>query len=579
VAFNAGTYGPITSTVTIPCGVSMTGPTVPYSQTPNQKATINGSSSFQGPGFIYGGCGSSTPTAAFQYLEWNGEQPSNGGGFIELNAGTNNVVINNNWLHGVNAPDPSSGQSFQADLVYLCCSNSTVTDNVRIQYNIFGSMTESDCNSIMTDSSTAENGNGGLCNGVGMGNNFTNIYVEYNIFHFLEQGTKVYEGQGELNNVYFNYNEYNNIHRNMQETQADLGGSSPTLMYNDFNSYHTPYSAIQGFEISAANGCLSPSGANPANCVTHTDYNVLIQELSNAAEIGIEEWGGAGTTASYNLIQGYMFNGIVWSQNGQFTNNNNTFVMYFGNYQNGWVTGSGDTDCRTTPSGWWNEETGNVTSGDLPSCSGNTFSGWNSNEPNAGPAPTGLQTSVAPSISPASGTFLGSQVVTFTNPGANRDANTTAWCTTDGSVPSPGGGTAIGYYSGQTITLTATTTVKCVGMWGALNQPYPSVYTGFAAGPMGYQPSSVVSATYTLSSGGDAGGPSDAGGILDGGEAADAGTASDAGGIPDAGGGGAEGGCGCSGRPASGPFSVALLVLVSLVVKRRRQRQGRMRAG
>src|ERR1700684_33939 len=51
VTLGVGTYGPIISSVTIPCNVSISGPVVPYSQTPNQTATINASSSFIGWGF------------------------------------------------------------------------------------------------------------------------------------------------------------------------------------------------------------------------------------------------------------------------------------------------------------------------------------------------------------------------------------------------------------------------------------------------------------------------------------------------------------------------------------------------
>jgi hypothetical protein len=101
------------------------------------------------------------------------------------------------------------------------------------------------------------------------------------------------------------------------------------------------------------------------------------------------------------------------------------------------------------------------------------------------------QISVAPAISPASGSFSGSQAVTFTNPGVNRDVNTGIWYTTDGSTPVPGAGTAQYIQSGGTMNVTATTTVKAVGMWGARNQP-----TSYPSG-LGYVPSAVVSATYT----------------------------------------------------------------------------------
>ena len=135
---------------------------------------------------------------------------------------------------------------------------------------------------------------------------------------------------------------------------------------------------------------------------------------------------------------------------------------------------------KTTPGsgGYFNSETSNS----LPytaSATANTFSGSN----------TCAQTSVAPVISPASGSSSGSQTVTFTNPGQNRDTNTGIWYTTDGTNPVPGAGTAKYISSGGSITVGAAT-VKAVGMWGAANQP-----TSYASG-YGYVPSAVVSAVY-----------------------------------------------------------------------------------
>jgi hypothetical protein len=94
----------------------------------------------------------------------------------------------------------------------------------------------------------------------------------------------------------------------------------------------------------------------------------------------------------------------------------------------------------------------------------------------------------------------------MTTSGTNRDTNTTQWCTTDGSTPVPATGTAQPYASGATLSFAATTTLMCVGMWGAPNQP-----TTYPVGPLGagcsgncafgYQPSAQVSATYTKTGG------------------------------------------------------------------------------
>ena len=476
IVFAAGTYGPITSTITIPCSVSLSGPTVPYSQTPNQTATINGSSSFIGWAFqTTVGCSQSQ---TIQYLAWDGKQPGGGGGggFLEINPGTTNLTVQNNWLHGVNAAstDQGAGQNIQANLINFGGGpKGAVTSNVNILSNVFGSTSLSDCAGAITETAT-ENG-GGYCNGVGMGANLNNVTIKYNIFHWLEQGMKTYETQGSCNNLVVDNNDYSHIQRIMYETQCgNTTGSSTMLTYIQYNSFHDRgepgIKEQQNYDLSAANGCLSPSLNNPSNCVTHNDYNLDVEAVTGQADVGFEIWGGAGTTANYNYFQGYLYNAITWSASGQFVFNNNNFNL---------VNNGTDQNCVNGSSGFWNKENNGETA--TPTCTGNTFSN----------AVTGTTASVAPTLSPASGTFSGSQVVTITNPGTNRDTNTTDWCTTDGSTPTPGAGTAVGYYNGGTLTVTSTTTVKCVGMWGALNQPY-SYPSGF-----GYVPSAVVSSSLT----------------------------------------------------------------------------------
>jgi Bacterial Ig-like domain (group 2)/Chitobiase/beta-hexosaminidase C-terminal domain len=470
IVFAAGTYGPLTSTITIPCSVSLTGPTVPYSQTPNQTATIVGSSSFVGWAFqTTSGCSQSQ---TIQYLEWNGKLPSNGGGFLEMNAGTTNITVQNNWLHGANAPGASEGgQSNQSAQIWMNGSaSSATTSNVNILWNIFGSTSFADCATAMNDTSSAENDGGGGCNGVGMHNNVSNITIKNNIFHWLEEPIKTYESpsSGSCNNVVIDYNSVTNFSRIGYETQCYTPG--PTLMYIQYNNWGTRYGSQQTYDVSAANGC---GNTYTGICETHTDYNVDLQAAQGAADVGLEIWGGGTTktTANGNLLQGYLYNAITWSVSGNFQFNNNTFNI---------VNNGDNTSCSSQGGGYFNEEASNGPAF-TPTCTGNTFSN----------NITGTYPSAAPTISPASGTFSGSQVVTITNPGTDRDVNTTDWCTTDGSTPTPGSGTAVGYYNGGTLTVTSTTTVKCVGMWGALNQPY-SYPSGYA-----YVPSAVVSSSLT----------------------------------------------------------------------------------
>jgi hypothetical protein len=107
-------------------------------------------------------------------------------------------------------------------------------------------------------------------------------------------------------------------------------------------------------------------------------------------------------------------------------------------------------------------------------------------------------TSVAPTISPASGSYTSPPTVTLTQPVTlnstyNTGQNTSTYYTTDGSTPVPGSGTTQLYTGPFAVTLPAT--VKAVGMWGVAPQPltYPANY--------GYVPSAVQTATYTSAGG------------------------------------------------------------------------------
>jgi hypothetical protein len=436
-----------------------------------KSAPINASSGFIGWGFqTTTGCSASQ---TIQYLAWNGGLPSNGGGFLEINPGTTNLSVKNNWLHGVNAPGASTGyQNNQADLIFFQGNSSQpTTSNVLIQWNIFGSSSFADCGTAMNDSSSAENDSGGGCGAIGIHNNVTNLTITNNILHWLEEPIKTYESpsSGSCYNVIINNNSVTNFSRIGYETQCYTPG--PVLMYIQYNDWGTRYGSQQCFDISAANGC-----GNSYNgvCETHTDYNIDLQATA-APDVGVEIWGGGTTktTANYNLFQGYLYDAIMWSVDGNFQFNGNTFNI---------VNNGDNTNCAAQGGGYFNEEYTNNPAYS-PTCSGNTFSNNIS----------GTYTSAAPTLS-----FSGSQV-TIKNTGTNRDTNTTDWCTTDGSTPTPGSGTAVGYYtsasgggsSGGTLTINGSTTVKCVGMWGSLNQPY-SYPSGFA-----YVPSAVVSGTYT----------------------------------------------------------------------------------
>lgn len=455
--FAAGTYS-LSSTLRVPCGVSLAGPEVAWSNPSAYTATLN-SSVPADPAVVFSGC---STAASVQYLNCDGGRPSpDGGQCFYFPAGTSNMTLSYNHFYGIQGS--AENPNWYDGLVrFDGNASSSVSSNDTVEWNIFGNPSLGDCSNIMSNYTYAGlGGDGGYCNGLGIHNGMVNLVVENNIFQFMEQGMKTFEGAGECVNCTIAYNDFNNIHRINYETQANIGGSQPTSMYIFYNSVHDQFATNYGsWGFSAANGCNS-------GCVTETNYNVLINNV-NATSAGqytpgaIEVWGSNGTTDSYNLIQGYWANGIMTSTTGQFVYTGNNFCM-----SNGGST--------TTPGkgGYFNAETSNS----LPytaSATGNTFSG----------SSTCAQTSVTPVISLASG----SQTVTFTNPGQNRDKNTGIWYTTDGTNPVPGAGTARYISSGGTITVGPATTVKAVGMWGAANQPtsYPPGY--------GYVPSAMVSA-------------------------------------------------------------------------------------
>jgi hypothetical protein len=277
----------------------------------------------------------------------------------------------------------------------------------------------------MQDDSNNEINVGGFCSGIGIGNNVTNVTIENNIFRFLEQGMKFYEGVGEANPLTVEDNDYSNIHRINFETQSNSGTSDPADMPIRYNSVENEYEGTPGsWGFSSANGCgnLGSSG-----CITNTDYNVIIGYPESPTAYmagGVEEWGTSGTTASYNLIQGWWANSLMIAYNGDFTDDYNTM-------QNNYNPAAYST-CSETPNGCSSPSNGSFFNNEdgptyTVSATGNTFAGSSSSV-----------TSAAPTISPASGSFTGSQLVTITNSGTNRDTNTTDWCTTDGSAPTPG---------------------------------------------------------------------------------------------------------------------------------------------
>jgi hypothetical protein len=491
--FGAGSYS-FSSTVSVPCGVSLAGPAVPLAPfSPDGHVhllygptAIISATSY--PVFSYGACATAR---SFEYLEVNTNHPSPDGGqaIYTANAGgVSNLTISFNYFHG-NQANASGGNNFQDGLILFDGTASSAADvNDTVSWNRFGA--SGDCSNVMSSTSySGFAGNGGFCNGVGFHGNMTNFAVNNNFLYYQEEGVKGYEGSWACVNCSINYNDFSNFHRIAIETQI-LGAG--TVLNYDYNSMHDPFTPGNGtFGLSSANGCdnTKPSG----NTCTTIDYgNVIIDNIGTTSPspfngLGIEFWSGDTASAgNYNFIQGQWSNSFMIAPDGALTASHNTIHSSYGN-----CGGSGGCNPGiSNPCGWWNIE-------DSPA---NTATGTGNICQSYDGA---VQTSATPTISPASGSFTTSQTVTFTNSGANRDSNTGIWYTTDGSTPVPGAGTAKYVGSGGTIAVSVTTTVKAVGMWGAANQPasYPTSGSAGVTGTFGYQASPVVSATYTAGAG------------------------------------------------------------------------------
>jgi hypothetical protein len=481
VTFPAGTYS-LTSHIVIPCGVNVTGPFVSTTPWPGTfTANLNGSLGADW-GFYMPGAGCTTPMTV-QYFNWNGGDPTNGGGgFIYVpNTGQSNITIRNNHIYGNQAGQPSAGSVISGTLIYFdgystSAGSSPIVSNVTIQNNYFGSTAHVDCSNVMqlTDYYGGHyDGVGGQCAALGMHTGSTNFTFQFNKIEFQEQGMKFYEAASGYagqqypclpqaycnNNSNINYNDFSYIHRCGIENQSNPS----TTMNFDYNVFRDIYYGQYGAWFVSDPAYYAPSGGPYTSPVTsNVSYNLFIGDApcvgSGCYTPGIEFWStGSG---NYNLCQvgsGIASLGFAWG------NGTTPWSISYNTLQNCATRSEGEPGYSAPPT-----QTGNSSASSISAL-----------------------TSAQPTISPASQSFPVTQLVTLTNSGANRDLNTPIWYTTDGTTPVPGSGTAQ-LYTGP-FYVNRTTTVNAVGMWGAANQPtsYPTNY--------GYVPSAVTTATYTLS--------------------------------------------------------------------------------
>jgi hypothetical protein len=473
VSFAAGSYS-ITQAINIPCPASpltITGPSVPYHNPSAYTATLNGSVAGNW-GFALDSCAT---TVTIEYLNWNGGEPSaGGGGFLYVSAGVSNLMVTNNFIHG-NQANIYDGHEYDS-LIWFDGNDSDPVSNYdnndTLQWNIFGSTNDgtaanADCGAVSAlydyqgDTYDAV---GGLCAAIGLHSSTNNFTVNNNIIQYQEEGFKLYEG-GQVasqlfyaNNLNFTYNDVAFIHRISVEGQQT---GNPTMNFNnnDIHDQVHPAWGSWGFSIpqSGANNCVN--NVLMANAVTSGD--------STAGPGSVEFWGSGN--CSNNLVQGYWeaamqygFGGSPW----QMTDN---IIQQLANTS--YINNEESIICC------YPVMTGNVESQKLA-----------------------VVTSAAPAISVAS-TSTYSVTVTLidtgvTNGGVGPQGNTTIYYTTDGSTPTTSstvcnptpGSTSCSFTPPQ-----GSTTVKAIGMWGAINQPrsYPSGY--------GFVPSAVSSATYPSS--------------------------------------------------------------------------------
>lgn len=448
ILFAAGTYN-ITSQITVPCrNLHLTGP-VAAATTAILAAGYRNSVILA----FNGGCGN---LGSIRYLHFENT------GAVYFGVGDNsNFTFEHNLVtnlpSGLNNVTAESGLFFDGAL-------STTLKNVLIQYNTFG-----DDRSCVAVFATPKD-EGGYCAGVitSQGED-QNLSIEYNNFIHVEQGIHFNQlarfSPGKPNSVCVSctvdYNYILNYHRIGIEIQVSAP-TDPILI--EHNAVIDPINSSWGtFAVSLAccltDRFMTTTGHSPSLIF---DDNVLVASIpvpGGCPPYGVEFWG-IGARGTNSLIEGTFCNGYTWgfgaapwAIKGNYIcgPNYKTLGGYISNQQK-----------KDNPP----EQSDNVVS---PTCS--------------------ARPSQAPQISPAGGSISGSQLVTLSDPGSN----TGIWYTTDGSTPVPGSGTAK-YYTAP-FTITDTTTVKAVGMWGAANQPvsYPPGY--------GYVPSSVVTASFAATSG------------------------------------------------------------------------------
>jgi len=448
VSFAQGNYS-ITSGMTVPCSnLQLTGPS---GNTPTAilAATFLNNTILSYPG----NCAN---LGSIRNLGFTGT------GAVYFGQGNNsNFIFTNNSVTKLPSAEQTNYFS-EAGLLFDGNMNTTLS-NVTVRNNLFGD--SSSCAAIFADA----NDLGGFCAGVltfeGQNNN---IDIEYNNFVHLEEPVHINQlvngwNPGQPASVCIACTVSNNAiyqyHRIAIEVQTGTPTNSVMIEHNSVvDAINSSYGT---FAISMAccqwSWTMGTPGYSPGYVFND---NVLVSSQPCGAKcppIGVEFWG-TGSQGQNSLVEGTFANGYTWGFGAAPWTINNNYICG-PNYTSQGGYSSNQQGQANPPA-----QSGNVTG---PTCS--------------------TRTSATPTIAPNGGTFTGTTTVVLAASG-----NTGIWYTTDGSTPVPG---TAKFYSAP-ITLSATTTIKAIGMWGNQIQPttYPSGY--------GYVPSSVVTATFTSSGAG-----------------------------------------------------------------------------
>jgi hypothetical protein len=456
VAFAAGTYN-ISAPLTIPCtaNLTLTGPAA----TP-ATAILNATFA-RGSGSIFN-IWSCTSGTTVEYLMFE----NTGGVFVHTSA--SNITVTHSQftnLPGGTNQGNSTGVYFDGSETPNNPSAQILT-NATVSWNTFG-----DANSCLTPTDTMDSESvdqGGLCAGIMVDSTVDGLTIESNSFYHVEEGVHllcVNNSQGSPcapplgtldSNVTGQFNDFSNIHRIPWEEQPQTSKNILFQYNTEHDAYH-PFFA--SFDVSMA--CCG-SGTSPGMVGSN---NVLVENVPSSGSYvayGIEAWG-VGAHYDNNLVEGVNSAiGIAWGYGGGSWEINDNYVC-----GPNWAKANNfiaDEGYGITPAPTRN---GNVTT-----------------------ATCATQTSVAPTISPASGPVSSAVTVTLTDAGNTSGlgplGNTSIYYTTDGSAPTVNSTLYTAPFS-----VNPGTTVNAIGMWGtgANTKTYPAGY--------GFVPSSVVTATYS----------------------------------------------------------------------------------